>query len=425
MVNKEAEEIEQGKKIQEFEAAIEQLGAETGSAPELITLYIPPDKQIREVIALLKDEEAKTDGIKNKETRSHVKTAISSLFLHLKKYERIPPHGLAIFCGKNPSAQEAADIPCRIIEPPEPLNIYLYRCATTYEVEPLKQMLGIMNVYGLIAVDVREAYWGFLRGNKIEMIGSATANVPSKQKKGGQSAPRFQRGRQTAINEFFARVGEHASEAFLAERDYFRRFKGVLIGGQTPTRENFLAGNYLNHEVQQRVLGVFEVARTDKAGLWELVDNAQDVIKGMGTENVKVLVDRFNEESRTKGGFAVHGETSVREHLSSGAVGTLLLAASLRKKRFQITCQQCGHVDDRTFELDEPEAGVKDILTHTCRNCSLPIVENPEIDITEELSRMADNIHAKTVIIPDNPDTGSTFLPDDGGIGALLRYKTG
>jgi peptide chain release factor subunit 1 len=257
------------------------------------------------------------------------------------------------------------------------------------------------------------------------MVGSATANVPSKQKKGGQSAPRFQRGRQTAINEFFSRVGEHASTAFLAERDYFKRFKGVLIGGQTPSRENFLAGNYLNHEVQQRVLGLFEVARTDKAGLWELVDNAQDVIKGMDTENVKVLVDRFNEDLRNKAGLAVHGEESVRKHLSSGAVGTLLLAASLRKKRFQITCQQCGHVDDRTFELEEPRSGVKDILTHTCRSCSSPIIENVDMDITEELSRMADHIHARTIIVPDNAETGSMFLPDDGGVGAILRYKTG
>ena len=85
MVNKEAEEMKEAKKIQEFEAAIEQLGAETGSGPELITLYIPPDKQMREVIALLKDEEAKTEGIKDKETRTHVKAAISSLFMQLKK----------------------------------------------------------------------------------------------------------------------------------------------------------------------------------------------------------------------------------------------------------------------------------------------------------------------------------------------------
>jgi peptide chain release factor subunit 1 len=158
MVSKEAAEIKEGQKIHEFETSIEKLVAKTGSRPELITLYIPPDKQMRDVIALLKDEETKASGIKDKETGIHVKNALSSIFLQLKKYDRIPPHGLAIFCVKNQASKDAADIPCTIIEPLEPLNIYLYRCASTYDVEPLKQMLGVMNVYGLIAVDVREAY---------------------------------------------------------------------------------------------------------------------------------------------------------------------------------------------------------------------------------------------------------------------------
>lgn len=423
MVNKKTSEIEEERKIHEFEATLGKLESGTAERPELITFYISPDKRQDEITAYLKDEDGKADLIKDKETRAHVKNAISSVLAHLKKYEKIPPHGLAIFCGKDRAAAGGTDLPCTIVEPLEPLNIYLYRCASTYDAEPLKQMLGVMNVYGLIAIDVREAYWGFLRGNKIEFVGSATANVPSKQKKGGESAPRFQRARQTGINDFFARVGEHAGTVFLAERDYFKRFKGVLIGGQTPTRENFLAGNYLNHEVQQRVLGTFEVARTDKAGLWELVDNAQDVIKGMDSENQKVLLDRFTEDLKTKGGFAVYGEANVRKNLAAGAVGTLLLSADLRRKRFQITCQKCGHVEDRTFTL-EPGTGVKDILTHTCRSCSLPIIENPDMDITEELTRMADHIHAKTLVIPDNPESGASFLSEHGGIGAILRFKT-
>jgi peptide subunit release factor 1 (eRF1) len=98
---------------------------------------------------------------------------------------------------------------------------------------------------------------------------------------------------------------------------------------------------------------------------------------------VKVLVDRFNEDLRNKGGLTIRGEEGVRKNLASGAVGTLLLAAYLRKKRFQIICQQCGHVEDRTFELEEPQSGVKDILTHTCRSCSSPIIENVDMDITE------------------------------------------
>jgi len=411
-------------KHNEFVAALEKLESEVGDGFELITLYIPPDKHIYEVTGHLKDEYTKTDLIRDRETRTHVQNAISSILLHLKKYEHPPPQGMAIFCGKNQMTRDGNDLPCTIIEPIEPLNLYLYRCSSMYDLEPLKQMLEVMNVYGLLVLDLREAYWGFLRGNRIEPIGGTTSNVVGKQRKGGQSAPRFQRLREIAVNEFFTRVGEHASSIFLAERDFFKRFKGVLIGGRSPTRENFLAGNYLHHEIQQRVIGVFEVARTGKEGLSELVDNANDIVEGMDIEKQKVLMDRFHEELENGGGLAVYGEESIRKNLATGAVGTLLLSASLRKKRLQITCQNCGHSDERTIQL-EPGTSIKDILTHTCRICSSPIIESGIVDIIEELTHLADHTHAKTVIISDNFEAGSKFLPAYGGIGAILRYRTG
>lgn len=408
----------------EFVVAIEKLDSETGSGPEMITLYISPDKHLAEVTGHLKAEYTKTENITDKKTRTHVRNAISSILSRLKNYEHLPPHGLAIFCGKNQSVVDGADLPCTIIEPVEPLNIYLYRCAPTFDVEPLKQMLDAKNVYGLLVLDVREAYWGFLRGTHVEYIGSSTGDVPSKQRKGGQSAPRFQRLREIAINEFFVRVGEHASSTFLSERDFFKRFKGLLIGGRSPTREDFLAGEYLNHEVRHRVIGVIEVARTDREGLSELVDKAQDIIKGMDIEKQEVLLERFQRDIETGFGLAAYGEASVRKNLAAGAVGTLLISAGLRKKRFQITCQDCGHAEERTFQLEQGTS-VKGILTHSCRICSSPIIENENMDITEELMHLADHIHAKTVFITDDFDTGSKFLPDYGGIGAILRYRTG
>ena len=418
------EETTELRQYNEFVAAIEKLESETGNGPEMITLYVSPDKHLAEVTGHLKDEYTKTEHITDKGTRTRAQSAISSILSNLKNYEHLPSHGLAIFCGKNRADPNGADLPCTIIEPVEPLNIYLYRCAPTFDIEPLKQMLDGKNVYGLLVLDVREAYWGFLRGNHVEYIGSSTGDVPSKQRKGGQSAPRFQRLREIAINEFFSRVGEHASATFLSEIDFFKRFKGLLIGGRSPTRENFLAGEYLNHEVRQRVIGVIEVARTDREGLSELGEKGQDIIKGMDIEKQEVLLERFHRDLETGAGLAAYGEASVRKNLAAGAVGTLLISSGLRKKRFQITCQDCGHAEERTFQM-EPGTSVKDILTHSCRICSSPIIENEKMDITEELMHLAYHIHAKTVFISDDFDMGSKFLPDYGGIGAILRYRTG
>ena len=42
-------------------------------------------------------------------------------------------------------------------------------------------------------------------------------------------------------------------------KDFFNRFKG-LTGGPSPTKEEFEEGNFLHHEVQKRIIGLFDVA---------------------------------------------------------------------------------------------------------------------------------------------------------------------
>ncbi len=79
-------------------------------------------------------------------------------------------------------------------------------------------MLEAKNVYGLLVLDLSGAWWGTLRDGQVKPIGSSTSNIHAKQRQGGQSAARFQRLREVAVNEFYTRVGNHASEAFLRYR---------------------------------------------------------------------------------------------------------------------------------------------------------------------------------------------------------------
>jgi peptide chain release factor subunit 1 len=286
-------------------------------------------------------------------------------------------------------------------------------------------MLEEKNVYGLLVLDRREAYWGFLRGNRIEPVGGVTSTVPGKQRKGGQSSARFQRLREIAINEFYTKIGERSSAIFLAEKDFFERFKGVLIGGPSPTKEEFEAGKYLHHEVQQRIVGLFDVAYTNESGLAELVDAAQDALKGVEVMKEKAIMNRFLRELVKDNGLAAYGEESVRKNLDVGAVDILLLSCSLRKSRLRITCQACGHAEERTIQI-EPGKTVKDILaTNSCRLCTGPLVVTEEVDIIEELTNLADRTSTTVEIISDDFEEGSILATAFGGIAAILRYRTG
>lgn len=421
-----AEEIEKdnARKRYEFKKTLEKLSAKEGSGTELITLYIPPDKQIYDVTAQLRDEFGQCANIKSKQTRTNVQSAISSILSRLKYYKTPPANGIAVFCGTVKTVGDRSDLECTIIEPPEPLGLYMYRCSSNFELEPLQAMLEEKVVYGLIVIDRREAYFGFLRGNRIEPIAGVTSTVPGKQRKGGQSAMRFQRLRLIAINEFYKKVGDRASEVFLAEKDFFERFKGVLIGGPTPTKEEFYDGDFLHHELQKRIVGLFDVSYTNESGLAELVDAAEDALRGVEVMKEKKVMNRFFKELVKENGQAAYGEDSIRKNLELGAVDVLLLSSELRKARLTVKCQSCGFTREETVQL-KPGKKSSDMDFGICPSCSAPMYLDDETDIIDELTALADQSNTRVEIISDDFEEGAMLFNAFGGIAAILRYRTG
>lgn len=420
----ETEKHDTARRRYEFRKMLEKLAEKEGGGTELITLYIPPDKQIYDVTAQLRDEFGQCANIKSKQTKTNVQAALSSILSRLKYYKTPPENGMAVFCGVINLAGNRTDLECHIIDPPEPLNLYLYRCSSRFELEPLRQMLEEKEIYGLIVIDRREAYIGFLRGNRIEPVSGITSTVPGKQRKGGQSSARFQRLRLIAINAFYKKVGERASDIFLAEKDFFERFRGVLIGGPTPTKGEFASGGFLHHELQKRVMGLFDVAYTNESGLAELVDNARDALKDIEVIKEKQVMNQFLKELVRDGGNAAYGEESIRKNLELGAVDVLLLSDGLRKSRIRIACPNCTYREERSVS-PEPGKKISALDFGTCPDDGSPLYLEEETDIVDELAALADQSATRVEIISDEFEEGSMLNRAFGGIAAILRYRTG
>ncbi|MDO5844513.1 MAG: peptide chain release factor aRF-1 [Methanocorpusculum sp.] len=417
-------EKDEARKRYEFKKSLEKLEEKEGSGTELVSLYIPADKQIYDVTAQLRDEYGQCANIKSKQTRTNVQSALQSILARLKYYKAPPANGMAVFCGAINVGGDKTDLESIIVEPPEPIKTYSYRCSSSFELEPLKAMLDEKYVYGLLVIDRREAYWGFLRGTRIEPINGTNSTVPGKQRKGGQSSIRFERLRLIAIHDFYSKVGERASEAFLAEPNFFDKFKGLLIGGPMPTKEEFAQGEFLHHEIKKRIIGLFDASYTNEFGLRELVDNAQEALRGVGITDEKNEMSRFFKELVKDNGAAAYGEDSVRANLEAGAVDTLLLSEKLRKARLTIKCGNCGYEEIKTLQI---EAGkkFKDLPFGRCPKCQSPLFLEKEEDIIDELTSLADLSNTRVEIISDDFEEGAMLFSAFGGIAAVLRYPTG
>ncbi|MFA5397782.1 MAG: peptide chain release factor aRF-1 [Methanogenium sp.] len=417
-------EMDSARKRYEFKKTLERLKQKEGSGTELITIYIPPDKQIYDVTSQLKDEFGQCANIKSKQTRSNVQSAISSILSRLKYYNKPPKNGLAIFCGAVKIGGDRTDMNCAIFEPPDVVPLYMYRCSSRFELEPMEQMLVEKEVYGLLVLDRREAYLGFLRGNRIEPASGVTSTVPGKQRKGGQSAMRFQRLRLIAINEFYKKIADRATDVFMAEPDFYNRFKGLLIGGPMPTKEEFAEGGYLHHELQKRLIGLFDVSYTNESGLTELVDNAQEALRGVEVMKEKSVMDRFLKELIKDESASAYGEESVRKNLEIGAVDTLLLSEDLRKARLNVRCQSCEYTKEETVTVGLGKSA-QDIVLGNCPDCTAPLYLEEETDIIDELTELADASSTKVMIISNDFEEGSILYNAFGGVAAILRYRTG
>lgn len=398
----------------DFKRALEELKQLHGRGTELISLYIPPEKQIYDVAAYLRNEYSQSSNIKSQSTRKNVQGAIQSILSRLKVYKKPPQNGLAIFVGEVAVGGDQTRMTQFVLEPPEPITTFLYRCDSEFYLEPLLEMLSEKKAYGLIVIDRSEATIGILRGKRVQAIKNIQSLVPSKHRMGGQSALRFERLIEIAAHEFFTKVGETANEIFLNMKD----LHGILIGGPGPTKDYFYESGYLHHEIQKKVIGTFDTGYTDEYGLKELMEKAKEKLEDLDLMREKRLMQRLFEEIRkTDGGLAAYGEEEVRRNLMIGAVDTLLVSEGLRKRRITISCPSCGYSETITAD-SEPQ-------NLQCPKCKGQALISANVDFIDELYELASNVGTKVELISEDSEEGEMLLKAFGGIAAILRFRTG
>jgi len=404
----------------ELKKKVEELKKFRGRATELVSLYIPAGYDLNKVMQQLREEYGTAQNIKSKSTRKNVLGALERAMQHLKLYKHTPPTGLALFVGNVSEQEGVSDIRVFAIVPPEPLNVRLYRCDQTFITEPLEEMLRVKEAYGLITVEKNEATIGILRGKRIEVVDELTSNVPGKTRAGGQSARRYERIREQETHEFMKRIGEHANKVFLPLLEK-GELKGIIIGGPGPTKEEFVEGDYLHHELRKKVIGVVDISYHGEYGLRELVEKASDILSEHEAIREKKLVQDFFRHLVKDTGLIAYGEKEVRKALELGAADTLLISEGYDKVRVKAKCNNCGWEELKTMSEQEFEVYKKKVKT--CPKCGSQNIDFEKWDVAEELIKMAEEIGANVEIISLDTEEGQQFYKAFGGLGAFLRYK--
>jgi peptide chain release factor subunit 1 len=229
----------------------------------------------------------------------------------------------------------------------------LYRCDKEFVLEPLQQQLEVSEIYGLVVMDRKEATIGMIEGKRIEMITHMTSGIPSKVRAGGQSSQRFHRITEGLTKDFYKRIAEEVKKAFFQNE----KVKGLLVGGPIPTKDEFLEGEYLTTQLQEKVIGRIDVGDTDEAGLKELVEKSQDILANQEIIHEKKLIERFLTTLGEDPEMAVYEEKDIKKALEYGAVETLIVSKDLDKKLLKELRTKAESIDSvvETVSLDTEE----------------------------------------------------------------------
>ena len=316
---------------EELEELLDELEKTRARATELITVYIPAGQNIYTVADQLEGEKSTAKNIKSTSTRKNVSNALDKITRALKEYKKTPETGLAIFCGNISETESQENLQIWIVETPMPLKVRMYRCDKEFILDPLREMLAVKEVFGLLVMDRKEATIGLLEGKRIEVIQKMTSGVPSKVRAGGQSSQRFHRITEGLTKEFYKRIADEMKTIFFD----MPKLKGIIVGGPIPTKDEFLDGEYLVTKLREKILGRKDIGDSDESGLKELVEKSRDLLANQEIVYEKKLLEKFFDKLGSRDQMSIYNEDKIRKAIEYGAVDTIIISKNYDKKKIK------------------------------------------------------------------------------------------
>jgi len=402
--------------------AMDRLAAKEGRGTELVSLYVPPGRQISEVVAMLKQEQGTAANIKSDTTRKNVQDAIVKVTQRLKLFKKVPEKGLVIFSGAIPQNGPGSErMETYTIVPPEPIQVYLYRCDSKFHIEYLQDFLRERETYGIIVIDSSATTFATLQGRRLEIVREITSGVPGKHRAGGQSARRFERQREARLLDYFKRIGKHANDIFLP----IPNIKGVIIGGPGPTKSDFEKADYLHYTLKDKIIATLDTAYVSEQGVEEVMERAPEIMRHVRYVEEKQIMQDFLYEIGHDTGLAMYGESEVKRCLEEGAVKTLLLSEALNMVRGTVKCTSCDYVKQETMKSQDVIEFEQNISGQACPNCKAPALHLAVVkDVIDELAELAEQVGTDVEVISIETEEGQMLKKSFGGIAAILRFKS-
>ncbi len=391
------------------------LSDKEGKTKDFISLYLPPKTALDQIISTIKKESECATSESERE-KQKLQDTLKIVVQQLKRHKESPENGLALFAGTyTADGAEKETITVEELIPPEPINAYRYYADDHFHLEPLREMLRDQKIVGVLALDAKQASFGLLKGEQVELIETISSGVPGKTRKGGQSQRRYERERDMELTYFFHRIAEHATKDFLENN-----VNVLIAGGPGQTKNDFLKGEFLHYELSNMLLNVVDIQSADKAALREIYAKSTELLSNMCGSEEKKLIQRLSTALAKQEGLATYGLDPVLDVLFKGEAQIVLVTDDTDTIEIVAVCRNCGYTKKAiTHSKTKKEEEMTRTPCEKCGSVSYELSERDIVDVLEDLAAQKDS----AVEVISSASKEKDHLIALGGFAALLRYK--
>lgn len=341
---------------QRLKRKVEQLKAYQGRHSSFTTLYIPPSKNLTDVINFVKSELAGADNIKSKANRKNVQDNLTAILSELTMIEQLPDNGMAFFFGVEEEGGTGREIR-EIVVPPSPISQFIYLCGREFMTEELESMTMPKSLVVIVLIEGGKVTIGYLRGKHLELVRDEDFYIIGKTRAGGQSAKRYLRIREEKMLEFFKKVGEILDELLI---DNIENVDAIVLGGNTIRAQEFLEKGALDYRLREKVAEtIIPVSIIDETGLYQAMKEASRILRETEIYAERQAWDGFMEDLMKGMTNVTYGKKEVLEALRQGRAETIMITETLADELIDIYDEVEEYGSELLIFSDQTESGAQ------------------------------------------------------------------
>mmetsp|Transcript_3701 Transcript_3701/g.5472 ORF Transcript_3701/g.5472 Transcript_3701/m.5472 type:complete len:444 (+) Transcript_3701:28-1359(+) len=413
----ELSEEERQVEMWKIKKMIKDLTEAKGNGTSMISLIVPPEKQVSQIARMLSDEYGTASNIKSRVNRQSVLEAITSTQQRLKLYNNIPPNGLVIYCGTvmtddNKTKKKTIDF-----EPFKPINTSLYLCDNKFHTEPLNELLEANDQFGFVVMDGNGCLFGTLCGNTRNVLHKISVELPKKHGRGGQSAVRFARLRLEKRHNYLRKVAELSVQFFISNDK--PNVAGLILSGSADFKSELNKSDLFDPRLSNIVLKIVDVPYGGEQGFNKAIELSQEVLANVKFIKEKQVIDNFFDHVAKDTGMYVYGVDQTLRAIEMGVVDTIVVWENLEYTRYTLKHPSTEEIIYKNLNLEQ----AKDSSHFHDDTDDVDYLVEDEESLLEWLSITYKKYDSKIEFVTDRSQEGAQFVQGFGGMAGILRYQ--